>query len=118
MESNITEKTKCSQYRNIEEYSKEKDLFLIKKGKLFEQYVASFISKELGKKIYKTGMKFSLSKEIDRLLNCVKNKDESDKEKMKTKIDEYRNSCLQEIQSLSSSSDGGTPKNDEKKKLM
>ena len=62
-------------------------------------------------------MKFSLSKEIDRLLNCVKNKDESDKEKMKTKIDEYRNSCLQEIQSLSSSSDGGTPKNDEKKKV-
>ena len=77
MESINEKKEKYSHDKNTKENSKEKDLFLTKKGRLFEQYVASFISRELGEKTYKIGMKFSISKEIDRLLSCVQNKDES-----------------------------------------
>ena len=118
MESINEKKEKYSHDRiNTKENSKEKDLFLTRKGKLFEQYVASFISRELGEKTYKIGMKFSLSKEIDRLLNCVESKDESVKEILNKKITEYQKSCPKEIQSLSSSSDGESSINSKKNKF-
>ena len=95
--------------------TKEKDLFLTKKGKLFEQYVASFIARELGEINYKTGIQFSISKEIKRLFRYIENKDQVFKDKINEQISEYLKSCPEEIQSLSSSSDGGTSNKSQKK---
>lgn len=61
---------------------KKKIYSLPKKGKLFEEYVASFIATELGEINYKTGFQFSISKEIKRLFRYIENKDQVFKDKI------------------------------------
>lgn len=51
------------------------------------------------------------------MLSCAENKDESVKEILNKKITEYQESSPKEIQSLSSSSDGGSSKNSKKNKF-
>ena len=62
------------------------------------------ITLELGVNNFKTGMQYSLTKEIKRVLKYVN--DPSITEQLNVKISEYKEIFLKEIQSSSTSSEG------------
>lgn len=116
--SNVPKNVDNSQEKNILKNSKTKDIFINKKGKLFEEFVAFSMAEQLGELNYKTGMKYSLNQEINRLLKCMEGKNQSIKNKMNTKISDYKKNCPESILSSSSSSEKNTSQNKKKKISM
>ena len=96
--------------------SKLKDLYMNKKGKIFEQYVAYSLAIELENINYKTGRDYSLKKEIDRLTKYSNNEKKDIQNKLNSKISLYMKECPKEIQSSSTySSEKGENNSDNKK---